>query len=149
METIFTRIVSGEIPSTKIRENDEFLAILDLFPNCKGQTLVITKTRYPSDLTLMPSDVYTRYMLAVQQVCALLKTWLHVPRVGIIVEGTEIDHAHVKLYPMHWLDTTIETASRPDQQFFSTYPGYMTSIGSKMMSQEERDAIASEILSDK
>ena len=149
MQTIFTSIVSGEIHSTKIRENDEFLAILDLFPNCKGQTLVITKTRYPSDLTLMPSDVYTRYMSAVQEVCQLLKQWLQVPRVGIIVEGTEIDHAHVKLYPMHWWNTPIETASRPDQKFFSTYPGYMTSVGGEMMSQDERETIASEILSDK
>jgi histidine triad (HIT) family protein len=71
--SIFEKIYAGEIPSTKIRENDEFFAILDVFPNCKGQTLVIPKQRYESDITLLPEDVYSRYMLAVKHVMTLLK----------------------------------------------------------------------------
>jgi histidine triad (HIT) family protein len=66
--TIFEKIVAGEMPCSKIRENDEFIAILDIFPNCKGQTLVFPKQRYDSHISLMPNDVYSRYMLAVKEV---------------------------------------------------------------------------------
>ncbi|MEI7477145.1 MAG: HIT domain-containing protein [bacterium] len=84
--SIFEKIVAGEIPCAKIRENDEFLAILDLFPNTKGQTLVFPKKRYDSDIALMPDDVYEAYMLAVKDVMQILKKGLNVHRVGMIVE---------------------------------------------------------------
>ena len=71
--SIFEKIVAGELPCSKVRENDEFIAILDIFPNCKGQTLVIPKKRYDSDISIMPDDVYEAYMLAVKDVMNLLK----------------------------------------------------------------------------
>lgn len=74
--TIFEKIIAGEIPSTKIRENDDFIAILDVFPNCKGQTLVITKQWHSSDLSQMPSDAYASFMLAAKEVSLLLKKGL-------------------------------------------------------------------------
>lgn len=141
--SIFEKIVAGEIPSTKIRENDEFLAILDVFPNCKWQTLVIPKQRYDSDISLMPDEVYSRYMLAVKEVVVLLKKWLWVEKIWQIVEWEWVNHAHVKLYPMDMKWDKIPH----EKQRFDSYPWYLTSQMWDMKSKEELDSIANEILS--
>jgi histidine triad (HIT) family protein len=141
--TIFEKIVAGEIPCTKIRENDEFIAILDIFPNCKGQTLVFPKEWHDSHISLMPDDVYSRYMLAVKEVIWLLKKWLQVDRVGMIVEGEWVPHVHVKLYPMHEWDTKPTPSS--DKVRFDQYPWYLTSKVGNMKSKEELDQMAQEI----
>ncbi|PJA47864.1 MAG: diadenosine tetraphosphate hydrolase [candidate division SR1 bacterium CG_4_9_14_3_um_filter_40_9] len=99
MDCIFCKIIAGQIPSAKIRENDEFVAILDAFPACKGQALVMTKAHIGSDVFVMPNDQYSRFLLAVKEVVALLRKGLQVERIGIVVEGMQVDHAHIKLYP--------------------------------------------------
>jgi histidine triad (HIT) family protein len=71
--SIFEKIVSGEVPCTKIWEDNDFLAFLDIMPNCKGQTLVIPKQWHDSDISLMPDDMYTNYMIAVKKVINILK----------------------------------------------------------------------------
>ncbi len=141
--SIFEKIVAWEMPSTKIRENDEFLAILDVFPNCKWQTLVIPKQWYDSDISLMPDDVYSRYMLAVKKVVELLKKWLWVQRVWRIIEWEWVNHTHVKLYPMNmtWEKTPYQT------QRFDTYPWYLVSQMWELKEKEELDLVAEEILS--
>lgn len=98
-DCIFCKIVAGEIPSVKIWENDQFIAILDAFPACKGQTLVLPKEHHDSDIFLMDDDMYTALMLATKAVVALLKKWLWVEKVGMVVEWLQVPHAHVKLYP--------------------------------------------------
>lgn len=98
-DCIFCKIIAEKIPAAKIWENDEFVAILDAFPACKWQTLVMTKTHIWSDVFVMPDDQYSRFFLAVKEVITSLKKWLWVERIGIVVEGLEVDHAHVKLYP--------------------------------------------------
>lgn len=140
--SLFERIIAGEIPSTKIWESDEFIAILDVFPNIKWQTLVIPKQRYDSDLSLMPDDVYSRYMLAVKEVVSLLKKWLWVEKIWLIVEWEWVNHAHVKLYPM---DMTWDK-KQYDKQWFQSYPWYLTSQMGEMKSKEYLDWIAKEIL---
>ena len=99
---IFCKINAWEIPAAKIWENDEFVAILDAFPACKWHTLVIPKQHIWSDVSIMPDDQYSRFLLAVKEVIALLKKWLKVERIGIVVEWLEVDHAHIKLYPFRW-----------------------------------------------
>lgn len=100
-DCLFCKIIAGEIPSHKVRENDEFYAFLDLFPNCKGQTLVIPKEHFDSDFFVIEdSAFYTRYLMAVREVAQLLKTKLGVIRVGMIMEGMGVNHLHIKLYPM-------------------------------------------------
>ena len=72
-DCIFCKIVAGEIPSVKIWEDDGFIAILDAFPACKGQVLVIPKRHYDSDIFLMSDDVYASLMLVTKKVAALMK----------------------------------------------------------------------------
>lgn len=144
--SIFEKIVAGEIPSTKIRENDEFLAIFDVFPNCKGQTLVIPKIRYDSDISLMPDDVYSRYMLAVKEVVWLLKKWLWVHRVWVVMEWMGVHHAHVKLYPMHWIDAERKEMRTYEKVWFDTYEWYLTTHTWEFTGKDKLDELAKEIL---
>ena len=67
-DCIFCKIANNESPSFKIWENDEFLAFLDIMPNCKWQTLVIPKQHYDSDLFLIHDEkFYWRLMSAILQ----------------------------------------------------------------------------------
>lgn len=73
IDCIFCKIIADEISSVKIWENDQFIAIFDALPACKGQTLVIPKRHYDSDIFLMDDDIYLSLMLASKKVVALLK----------------------------------------------------------------------------
>lgn len=143
--SLFELIAQGQIPSTKIREDDEFMAILDIFPNCKGQTLVIPKQRYDSDISLMPDDVYQRYMQATKHVMTILKKWLGVKRVGMIIEWMWVHHVHIKLYPMHWLSDEWK-AMRPEEKVrFDQYEWYLITKIWEQQTLEKLVAIAHEI----
>ncbi len=144
--SIFEKIANNEIPSTKIREDDEFLAILDLFPNTKGQTLLFPKKRYESDIENMPEDVYQRFFLAAKKVETVLKKWLGVNRVGLIVEWLGVNHAHIKLYPMHGLPEQREKNEEHDIIWFDQYPGYLTSKSWDQKSPEYLWDVADEII---
>lgn len=100
MASIFSRIVSGEIPSHKIAENEEFLAFLDAFPIAKGHTLVIPKKEidYLFDLD---DDTYSRLFLFAKSIVPALEKTVPCLRVGVSVIGLEVPHAHVHLLPLN------------------------------------------------
>ena len=136
-ECIFCKIVKGEIPCFKILENDNFMAILDIQPNCEGQTLVISKKHYPSYVFDLPEDVYVDLFNFTKKVSKLLKERLQVQRIGMIAEGVGVNHAHVKLYPMHGLSNEWQAGEKQEEIFYKTYPGFLTSaIGMKADSAE-------------
>lgn len=126
-DCIFCKIISGEIPSIKIREDEDFLAILDLFPNVRGMTLVIPKKHYDSEILNMDDEIYSKYMLATKKVSQMLKQSLNVNRVWLIIEWMWINHAHTKLYPMYWIDADRKPHLSNDPVFFEDYPWYLTS----------------------
>lgn len=124
---IFCKIISWEIPSYKIWENENFIAILDLYPNCKGQTLLISKQHYDSDLfATQNKELYKNVILATDEVIQLLKKKLNVQRVGMIVEGMGVNHLHIKLYPMHGIEGEWQQNIWGKKIFFNEYPGYLT-----------------------
>lgn len=132
MPCIFCKIVKGEIDSAKIWEDNEFLAILDVNPNTKGMTLVITKNHFDSYAFSMPGDVYQKFMVASKNVVKLLEKSLHVKRVAMVMEGMGVNHAHIKLYPMHGLEKEFKETWAKDKVFFDDYPGYITTqLGQK------------------
>ena len=98
---IFCKIIAWEIPWIKIREDDEFIAILDAFPNRKWMTLVITKDHIDSDILAKDDEFIARYFQTAKKVADILKKWLKVDRVGLAVEWLEVNHAHIKLYPFY------------------------------------------------
>lgn len=98
-DCLFCKIVAEEIFCYKVREDENFVAFLDIFPNCKGQTLVIPKKHYDSDILAQDNAFISKIFLASKKVVNILKKWLWVERVGLVVEWLEVNHAHVKLYP--------------------------------------------------
>ena len=99
MASIFTKIVNGEIPSYKVAEDENFYAFLDIFPVAKGHTLVIPKKEvdYLFDLD---DETYTGLQLFVKKVAAGLKKAIPCVKVGVLVLGLEVPHAHIHLVPM-------------------------------------------------
>jgi len=100
MSTIFTKIIEGDIPSYKIAEDDMFYAFLDINPFSKGHTLVIPKLEvdYIFDLS---DEVYQQLMLFSKKVALAINLALDCHRVGVLVQGTEVPHAHIHLIPFY------------------------------------------------
>lgn len=125
-ECIFCKIVKGKIDSAKIWEDKEFLAILDINPNTRGMTLILTKQHYDSYIFDIPEDVYQRLMLASKKVVQILERGLNVKRIAIVMEGMGINHAHTKLYPLHGIDEKFKEMWAKEKIFFEKYEGYIS-----------------------
>ena len=129
MDCIFCQIVSGASPSHKVWEDVNYLAFLSIFPNTPGVTVVITKRHYPSYIFDLPEDILEGLVVAAKKMAKLLDAKLEdVGRTAIVAEGFGVDHAHVKLYPLHGTktDTWKEHKSQIDT-YYKTYPGYVSS----------------------
>lgn len=100
MPTIFTKILSGEIPAHKILENDQYLAFLDIRPVNPGHTLVIPKKEvdYIFD---MEDDLLKGLMIFAKKVAKAIGKACPCKKVGIMVAGIEVPHAHVHLIPIN------------------------------------------------
>ena len=99
MATLFTKIISGEIPCYKVAENEEFFAFLDINPKAKGHTLVIPK-REVDYLFDMEDDELARMMTFAKKIAAAIRKAFPCPKVGIAVLGLEVPHAHIHLIPL-------------------------------------------------
>lgn len=99
MASIFTKIASGEIPSWKVAEDENFFAFLDIFPVAKGHTLVIPKKEvdYLFDLD---DETYTGLQLFAKKVALGIQKAIPCKKVGVMVLGLEVPHAHIHLVPM-------------------------------------------------
>lgn len=97
-ESIFIRIVKGEIPSYKIYEDERTFAFLDIHPVQPGHTLVIPKKQVEF-LWDLADDDYQAVMATAKKVARHLRDVLGVPYVGVKVIGTDVPHAHVHLVP--------------------------------------------------
>lgn len=99
----FCEIAKGNLKTPGIFYDDgEFMAFLSIDPNTKGFTCVIPKEHFGSDVLKMPNENLERFILAAKKVAGVLENYFDdVGRVGLIMEGTGIDHAHIKLVPMH------------------------------------------------
>lgn len=99
MASIFSKIVNGEIPAYKVAEDENYLAFLDIFPVAKGHTLVIPKREvdYIFDLE---DELYAGLQLFAKKVAVGLKKAIPCEKVGVLVLGLEVPHAHIHLIPM-------------------------------------------------
>ena len=97
--TIFSRIISGEIPSYKIAEDDKFFAFLDIFPLREGHVLVVPKSETDNFFDL--SAEYLRdLLLFAQPIAKAIEKSFDCNRCGISVIGLEVPHAHLHLIPI-------------------------------------------------
>ena len=100
MSSIFSKIISGEIPSYKIAENEKFFAFLDIMPLAVGHTLVVPKKEmdYIFDL---PENLLAEMMVFSKYVAKKIERSIECDRIGVSVIGLEVPHAHIHLIPIN------------------------------------------------
>ena len=113
MPTIFSRIISGEIPCHKVAEDDRCLAFLDIRPVTFGHTLVVPKKEidYIFD---MDDDALAYLHLFAKRVAKVLEQEVKCLRIGVMVAGLEVPHAHIHLIPMQSIADLSFTNPRPE-----------------------------------
>jgi histidine triad (HIT) family protein len=110
-DSIFTKIIKGEIPSYKIYEDEDTFVFLDIHPKQPGHSLVVPKKQVEFLWDLEASD-YQAVMTTVHKVALRIREILDRPYVGMLVVGIDVPHAHVHVYPF----STNEQSQRvPDQ----------------------------------
>ena len=99
----FCEIVAGRFQTPGIFwEDEKFMAFLSIDPNTEGFSCVIPKEHFGSDVLKMPDQILQDLILASKHVAGILENFYpDVGRVGLMMEGTGIDHAHIKLAPFH------------------------------------------------
>lgn len=99
MSGIFSKIISGEIPSYKIEEDDNYYAFLDIFPLVKGHALVIPKKEidYIFDLD---DDLLGGLHVFASKIAKGIEKTVECKRIGVVVLGLEVPHAHIHLIPL-------------------------------------------------
>jgi histidine triad (HIT) family protein len=122
MASIFTKIINGDIPSYKIAEDDRFYAFLDINPLVKGHTLVVPKQEidYLFDL---PQDLLGDMMIFSQTIAKAIDKAIPCNRVGVMVVGDEVPHAHIHLIPFNTaeeMDITRKKLSFSNDEFEET-----------------------------
>ncbi|MFY7741164.1 MAG: HIT family protein [Flavobacterium sp.] len=103
MASIFSKIISGEIPCHKIVEDDQFIAFLDVNPNAVGHTLCVPKQEI-NKIFDMQEDHYLALMQFSRKVAVALEKAIPCKRIGMAVIGLEVPHVHVHLIPLQEMD---------------------------------------------
>ncbi|MEG0188814.1 MAG: HIT family protein [Algoriella sp.] len=100
MASVFTKIINGEIPSYKIAENTNYIAILDAFPLVEGHVLIIPKQEVDKIFDL-DKQSYLGLMDFAYDIAQAIEKAIPCLRVGIAVIGLEVPHVHVHLVPLN------------------------------------------------
>lgn len=113
---IFCKIVSGEIPSATIWENEEFKVILDRFPSNPGHVLILVKKHVPNIYELDP-DVGGRLFKLAVQIASIMKKALGFTDMNVLqnngkMAGQTIDHFHLHLIP-RYIDDSVSVSWKP------------------------------------
>ena len=98
-DCVFCKIIEGKIPAYKIYEDEKHLAFMDAFPSIQGQVLVVPKKHVKNYLEMNEED-YKQLLSAARKVARKMKEVLKPRIVALIIEGLDVPHVHVKLYPL-------------------------------------------------
>ena len=116
MECIFCKIALGEIPSYKIFEDDRFISFLDIFPTMKGQVIIIPKRHEGEYIFDMNSEFILSLFEFSKKISLALEKSFNSKKIGVIFEGLEVSHLHMKLYPLNtFLDLKTKLEFSPDE----------------------------------
>ena len=119
-DSIFTKIIKGEIPCHKVYEDDKTLAFLDIHPIQPGMTLVVPKLQIENFADL-PAEDYAALWQTVKKVAQhLQQAFPDKKRIGVQVEGLDVPHVHVKLIP---INTGEEFRKAPDMSVEPDHTG--------------------------
>lgn len=149
-ECVFCKIVNGQIPAEVIWEDDKHIAILDIFPNTEGFTVVLPKKHLPSDAFENDDIVLKDLILATKKVATILvNAFPDVARCGMFFEGFGVDHLHSKLFPMHgtgemkkWEKIESKDVTHDVGPYYEKYPGYLSSRSGKRADDDKLKKLA-------
>ena len=117
MDTLFTKIINGEVPSYKVAEDSFCFAFLDINPNTKGHVLCVPKM--PVDKIFdLPEENFHHLMAFSRKVALGLRKVVPCKRIALSVIGLEVPHAHVHLIPIEKMSEATfqsKTALTPDE----------------------------------
>ena len=121
MSSIFSKIISGEIPSYKVAENEKFLAFLDINPNTKGHTLCVPKNEVDDFIDLNP-ELFKELIGFSRDVALAIKKTIPCKKVALSIIGLEVPHVHVHLIPITAIKdaTFINKVKLDKDEFIST-----------------------------
>lgn len=139
---VFCDIVSKNEPDAIFWQDDKFVAFLSIDPNTEGFSLVVPKEHYGSDILKMENEALQSFILAAKKVSKILEDFYEdVGRVGLIMEGTGIDHAHIKLVPMHGTEHMKKGEWKQylseDELWCDKYEGWISSAGGPLVERDK------------
>jgi histidine triad (HIT) family protein len=128
MASLFTKIISGDIPCYKVAETEDYLAFLDINPNAKGHTLCIPK-REVDKIFDLDKVAYHGLMEFSRQVAIALEKAVSCKRIGMTVIGLEVPHVHVHLIPLNGMeDARFMNKAKLEKEEFETIAARIASF---------------------
>lgn len=115
-DCVFCRIVAGELPAYKVWEDEKFEAFLDIFPKIPGQVVLVSKEHLPSDIFTLSDEQIAEFFLAGKKAAEKMKQALGAERIAQRMEGLEVSHAHIKLYPAYSVEDYESKANLPPKR---------------------------------
>jgi histidine triad (HIT) family protein len=112
MSSIFTKIIQGDIPCHKIAEDDQFFAFLDIRPIAPGHTLIVPKVEIDRFFDL-DNDLLSTIMPFAKPIATAIEAVVPCDRVGLMVAGLEVPHAHLHLVPIQGIGDLNFTNAKP------------------------------------
>ena len=149
-DCIFCKISNNELPSYKVYDKEGYLGFLDINPNTKGTAIIIPKKHVSSSLIDIDYDTFNQTMVIAKKVSEHLCEKLEVEKVGLAIEGTGVNHFHVKLYPFYY-DKNLtkkelkEQFENQDRVFNKYYQGYLTTQLGPAAKTDELKKLAQEL----
>lgn len=129
-QNLFARIVRGQLPQSRVWENEKHVAFLTPFANTPGLTVLVPRTHLSSDIFGLDIEDYCSLVRSAYSVAQVLKSALRLRRCGMTFEGFEIDYAHIKLIPIHeneGMEENLKQHNSPTKRSFEeNYAGYVT-----------------------
>mgnify|MGYP001561431010 CR=1 FL=1 len=141
---LFCEITGGKIPAHRIYEDANHLAILDIFPAVRGQALTMPKRHHGSYIFSMPEQEYAELMRFTREVSRRIDQRLGTIRTCMVMEGMEVDHAHIKLYPIHKVITNVARGTID----LNEYQGFISTVHGERMNDNELAEMARKIRGD-
>ncbi len=123
-DSIFTKIINGEIPSHIVYEDDRVIAFLTTHPLVEGHTLVVPKQQI-DQLWDLDDETYVNLWKTAQKIALHLREVMNVDRVGVVVKGFEVPHTHIHLLPVNHhsgvlFDQSTPPPTPPDNELIAT-----------------------------
>jgi len=143
----FCEIAAGRLKTASFWEDSEFIAFLSIGPNTEGFSCVIPKKHFESDVLKMPDVQLKKFIIAAKKVAKILENYFEdVGRVGLIMDGTGINHAHIKLSPMHGTENLKRGEWKQflsgKEHWFDKYEGWISSAGGPMADPKKLNKLA-------